>query len=237
MELNYLAFEAYLRGELKEEDRSTFETSLRADKHLYEAFKLYEMLRKNISAKLLLDDRKRKLKSKLEGLGSRYFVERQIDAADTSNQKEVSKVIGFRKYLIPFAASLLIICSAAIGLNMYAKSNFGIDAIVALFEEESVRSAGTLLSSDEELIEQSIVAFQNEGAPNHAIELLSQIQKDSPVFDRAQWLTAKFYIATEQSDKAKAILYDLSSRDNVYRNNAKAVIEKLESFMHRVATF
>ena len=239
METVFITYEDYLRNNLSAQKKIELESELAKNPDANDSFKLYKLIRAEMQKKLSLDPQKRVLKQRLGEIGEQYFKESDTSREITQTEKITTLPKtnrGFRKYLVSIAAGMLLLAAFGIGLQSYAKTNYGNEALVSLFDQSNVRGSQTEMSSDENAIQLANVAFQND-APLEALKYLSGIEAGSQQYDLAQWLSAKVYLATDQTVEAKAILYDLSVRENDYQVKAKNVINKLESIMYRIATF
>jgi len=243
MSTMYITFEEYLRQQLSPVNKVKLEQQLASDSAKKQSFESYKLLRQQLQNKYCLTNEKQVLKQSLNKLGDQYFGQQQnLTETKTKTLGNTKTIPLYRKYIMSIAAGLAILMAVGFGLKQYANTSYSnaaladINSIAEVINENATRSGSDVNLVGNDLVQDALVSIQSNDL-ELALSQVSQIESSSAYYDQGLWIKAKILLSNNDILSAKAILFDLSSRENAFQNESKMLIEKLESTMYRIATF
>jgi tetratricopeptide (TPR) repeat protein len=103
-DLKYIEFESYLKNELTEIEKTTFEKKLQSDADFKQEFEIYKALETSLSSKFKNEEGEQELRKTLTNLGNQFIKEENVIEKKT----KVISLFNYKKLLVAASIALLI---------------------------------------------------------------------------------------------------------------------------------
>ncbi|NRR92184.1 hypothetical protein HSX10_11455 [Winogradskyella undariae] len=246
-EQDYIQFEAYVSGEMSQNELLDFENRLQTDSKLNEAFQIYKDLSSHLKHEIANEQEASDFKANLDVVSSLYFNKHESG----ESKEEVSQEPNLFKYIV--AASVMVL----LGFFMFNQVS---DPIYEDYNDFHSISLMTRSAGDEVTIEaeesfnaknykDALVAFNiilEDDFANLEIQLyksialvetnqfeegddllLKIINGSSAYRDNAKWILALSYLKQEQKAGCKEVLKTIPE-DTEYYKSAQKLLKKLD---------
>lgn len=190
--------EAYLRGELPDEEAKIFREELAKDPMLQSELLKHRLA--NRAIEMAQDDY---LKEKMQAIHEEYG----------PLPKPVAKVVGMRLWLANAAAILILVVA---GIEGYSYLNYSDNALIKTHYEQA--ASPTIAGSDAEIeqwFSQGLYLYYQQKDYAAALESFSAIESGSERYETAQYFIAHCQLRTGAYDKALTKFDEMLEAENI----------------------
>lgn len=201
-----LAVARYLEGDMENQEKAQFETSVQTDPELQQLLAEYKDVHLTLKMKLAPDEADKKMEATLSALSKQYFT----DASEETDQKTV--VVSLKLYLKWMSIAAVLI----IGLLVWAPWSANLYEKYAISKEMSVVERG---EGGQNNLDQA-AQFYNAGDFSAASDLLQKEYTLTPDNSLIAYYYGVTLIETNKTAEARSVLSKIFEGESVFKYDA-----------------